>query len=30
LNYYFVRTWGKRAAAHFRERHLQVRQRSLL
>ena len=30
LNYYFVRTWGKRAAAHFRERHLQVRQRILL
>src|SRR5437016_8150701 len=30
LNYYFVRTWGKRAAAHLRERHLQVRQRSLL
>jgi hypothetical protein len=30
LNYYFVRTWGQRAAAHFRERHLQVRQRSLL
>ncbi len=29
LNYYFVRTWGKRAAAHFRERHLQVRQRGL-
>ena len=27
LNYYFVRAWGKRAAAHFRERHLQVRQR---
>ena len=26
LNYYFVRTWGKRAAAHFRERHLQIRQ----
>jgi hypothetical protein len=29
LNYYFVRTWGQRAAAHFRGRHLQVRQRSL-
>src|SRR5215471_17204363 len=29
LNYYFVRTWGQRAAAHFRKRHLQVRQRSL-
>ena len=24
LNYYFVRTWGKRAAAHFRERHLKL------
>src|SRR6202008_568858 len=21
LNYYFVRTWGRRAAAHFRQRH---------
>jgi hypothetical protein len=29
LNYYFVRTWGQRAATHFREKHLQVRQRSL-
>jgi uncharacterized membrane protein YdjX (TVP38/TMEM64 family) len=27
LNYYFVRTWGQRAAAHFRQRHLEVRQR---
>ena len=27
LNYYFVRTWGKRAAAHFRERHLELRRR---
>jgi EcsC protein family len=27
LNYYFVRTWGQRAAAHFRERHLEVRKR---
>jgi EcsC family protein len=27
LNYYFVRTWGQRAAAHFRQRHLTVRQR---
>lgn len=27
LNYYFVRTWGKRAAAHFRQRHLEVRKR---
>jgi hypothetical protein len=27
LNYYFVRTWGQRAAAHFRQRHLEVRKR---
>jgi hypothetical protein len=27
LNYYFVRTWGQRASAHFRQRHLEVRQR---
>ena len=25
LNYYFVRTWGRRAAAHFRGRHLEAR-----
>ena len=25
LNYYFVRTWGTRARAHFRERHLEAR-----
>ncbi len=25
LNYYFVRGWGRRAMAHFRERHLKVR-----
>jgi hypothetical protein len=25
LNYYFVRAWGGRAAAHFREKHLAVR-----
>jgi EcsC family protein len=25
LNYYFVRTWGRRAQSHFRERHLAVR-----
>lgn len=25
LNYWFVRAWGERARAHFRERHLQVR-----
>jgi hypothetical protein len=27
LNYYFVRTWGQRAAAHFRQKHLEVRRR---
>lgn len=26
LNYYFVRAWGKRAASHFREKHLQRRE----
>ncbi len=26
LNYYFVRTWGARAARHFRARHLAVRE----
>lgn len=25
LNYYFVRTWGRRAQQHFRERHLLLR-----
>jgi hypothetical protein len=25
LNYWFVRAWGERARAHFRERHLHVR-----
>jgi hypothetical protein len=29
LNYYFVRTWGQRAAAHFRKRHLEVRRRAV-
>jgi len=28
LNYWFVRTWGERAKAHFRQRHLQLRQQS--
>jgi hypothetical protein len=28
LNYYFVRTWGHRAAAHFRQRHVEVRRRA--
>lgn len=28
LNYWFVRAWGERARAHFRERHLALRQRA--
>jgi hypothetical protein len=28
LNYWFVRAWGQRAKAHFRGRHLLVRQRA--
>lgn len=28
LNYWFVRAWGGRARAHFRERHLQLRRRA--
>lgn len=28
LNYWFVRAWGERARAHFRERHLLLRQRA--
>ncbi len=28
LNYWFVRAWGERAKAHFRQRHLQLRQRA--
>lgn len=27
LNYYFVRTWGERAHAHFRQKHLEARTR---
>jgi uncharacterized protein (DUF697 family) len=27
LNYYFVRAWGERAKAHFREKHVEVRRR---
>jgi uncharacterized protein (DUF697 family) len=27
LNYYFVRAWGDRALAHFRQRHLEERKR---
>jgi EcsC protein family len=30
LNYWFVRAWGERAKAHFRERHLQLRQQAVL
>jgi len=28
LNYWFVRAWGERAKAHFRTRHLQIRQQA--
>ena len=28
LNYWFVRAWGERAKAHFRERHLQLRRQA--
>jgi uncharacterized protein (DUF697 family) len=28
LNYWFVRAWGARAKAHFRHRHLQLRQQA--
>jgi len=27
MNYYFVRAWGKRALAHFRQRHIEERNR---
>jgi hypothetical protein len=27
LNYYFVRAWGERARAHFRQRHMEIRGR---
>jgi EcsC family protein len=30
LNYWFVRAWGQRAKLHFRQRHLQLRQRTAL
>jgi hypothetical protein len=30
LNYWFVRAWGQRAKAHFRERHLHLRQQAAL
>jgi len=29
LNYWFVRAWGERARAHFRRRHLLLRERAL-
>jgi hypothetical protein len=29
LNYWFVRAWGDRAKAHFRQRHMQLRQQAL-
>jgi uncharacterized protein (DUF697 family) len=29
LNYYFVRGWGERAHAHFRQKHLELRRRML-
>lgn len=29
LNFYFVRAWGERAMAHFRDKHLQARARRL-
>src|SRR5215468_9046 len=28
LNYYFVRTWGQRATAHFRQKHVEKRGRA--
>ncbi len=28
LNYWFVRAWGERAKAHFRQRHLQLREKA--
>jgi hypothetical protein len=30
LNYWFVRAWGRRAKMHFRQRHLDLRQRAAL
>src|SRR5664279_2798437 len=29
LNYYFMRVWGQRAVSHFRQRHLELRERQL-
>jgi len=28
LNYYFVRAWGERAKAHFRQKHMELRRRA--
>src|ERR1700690_3395126 len=30
LNYYFVRAWGMRARAHFRQRHLETRRKMMI
>jgi EcsC protein family len=30
LNYYFVRAWGDRARAHFRQRHLETRRKMVV
>ena len=30
LNYYFVRAWGARARAHFRQRHLEMRSKRMI
>ena len=30
LNYYFVRTWGERARTHFRNRHMEIRNKMSL
>jgi EcsC protein family len=30
LNYYFVRAWGERAKAHFRQKHLELRRRRIM
>jgi hypothetical protein len=30
LNYYFVRTWGRRVGSHFRQRHMEVRRQHQL
>ena len=30
LNYFFVRAWGERAKAHFREKHVRLREQMAL